>query len=61
MFAAGDPMPASRIALVLGVDTDEVFDCAREIADEYSYNMRGIRLGARPGFPAAVLRAGACA
>jgi len=44
LFASGDPMPGARIALVLGVETDEVFDCARELADEYSFNMRGIRL-----------------
>ncbi len=44
LFASGDPMPAERIALVLGVEIAEVFDCAQELADEYSYNRRGIRL-----------------
>lgn len=44
LFASGDPMPAERIALVLGTDTDTVFDCAGELADEYNFNMRGIRL-----------------
>ena len=44
LFASGDPMPAERIALVLGTDIDTVFECAQELSDEYSYNMRGIRL-----------------
>ncbi|MGI6029403.1 MAG: SMC-Scp complex subunit ScpB [Candidatus Heteroscillospira sp.] len=44
LFASGDPMPAERIALVLGADTDTVFDCASELAEEYENNRRGIRL-----------------
>jgi len=44
LFASGDPMPAERIALVLGTYIDTVFECAQELSDEYSYNMRGIRL-----------------
>ncbi|NLT63737.1 MAG: SMC-Scp complex subunit ScpB [Clostridiales bacterium] len=44
LFAAGEPVPAERIALVLGTDTDEVFKCAKQLADEYSYQQRGIRL-----------------
>ena len=44
LFAAGDPVPAARIALVLGVDTNVVFDEAKSLADEYSFSQRGIRL-----------------
>lgn len=44
LFASGDPMPAERIALVLGTDEETIFDCAQELADEFSFNRRGIRL-----------------
>ncbi len=44
LFAAGEPVPASRIALVLGVSDDEVHECAKKLSDEYSFNRRGIRL-----------------
>lgn len=44
LFAAGDPVPAERIALVLGVDAETIFDCAVKLSDEYKFNRRGIRL-----------------
>ena len=44
LFAAGDPVPAARIALVLGVDVNVVFDAAKHLADEYSFGQRGVRL-----------------
>ncbi|NLV86630.1 MAG: SMC-Scp complex subunit ScpB [Clostridiales bacterium] len=44
LFAAGEPIPASRIALVLGISDDEVHECAKKLSDEYSFNRRGIRL-----------------
>lgn len=44
LFAAGDPVPAARIALVLGIDTDDVLAAAKSLADEYSFGQRGIRL-----------------
>ena len=44
LFACGDPMPAERIALVLGTDVDTVFECADELSAEYCGNSRGIRL-----------------
>ncbi len=44
LFAAGDPVPAARIALVLGVDTNVIFETAKRLADEYSFGQRGIRL-----------------
>ena len=44
LFAAGDPVPAARIAIVLGVDIDEVFAAADSLAGYYSFERRGIRL-----------------
>lgn len=44
LFAAGEPVPAARISLILGVDEDEVYAAAKSLADEYSFNQRGIRL-----------------
>jgi segregation and condensation protein B len=44
LFAAGEPVPAERIALVLGISADEVFKCAKLLTDEYSFQQRGIRL-----------------
>lgn len=44
LFAAGDPVPAGRIAKVLGVETEQVFKAAKALADRYSYECRGIRL-----------------
>ena len=44
LFAAGEPVPAARISLILGVNEEEVFAAAKGLADEYSFNQRGIRL-----------------
>ncbi len=44
LFAAGEPVPAARISLILGVSEDEVYSAAKELSDEYSFNLRGIRL-----------------
>ena len=44
LFAAGEPVRASRIAQVLGVETDDIFKCAKKLSDEYSFDRRGIRL-----------------
>lgn len=44
LFAAGEPVPAQRIALVLGITEDEVLRCAKLLTDEYSFQQRGIRL-----------------
>ncbi len=44
LFAVGEPVSAERIAAVLGVDTDIIFDTAGKLADEYSYDRRGIRI-----------------
>lgn len=44
LFASGDPVPAERIAKVLGVDTKDVFAAAEELAEEYKSHCAGIRL-----------------
>lgn len=44
LFAAGEPVPADRIALVLGMDTWEILASAKKLSDEYSYDRRGFRL-----------------
>ena len=33
LFAAGDPVPAQRIALVLGIEKETVLECAGSLAD----------------------------
>lgn len=44
LFAAGEPVSVPRIAAVLALDDREVLEAARRLADEYSFNQRGIRL-----------------
>ena len=44
LFAAGEPVPAARIALVLGVETADVLQSAKKLSDEYSFDQRGFRL-----------------
>ena len=44
LFASGDPVQAGRIAAILEVDEETVFQCAKALADEYSFARRGIRL-----------------
>lgn len=44
LFAAGDPVPAGRIAAVLGITEDEVYRAATELSDYYSFERRGLRL-----------------
>ena len=44
IFASGEPVPAVRISLVLGVPEQDVFDCAERLAEEYESGGRGIRL-----------------
>lgn len=44
LFASGDPVNAERIALVLDTDKETVLDAGRELAEEYEYKQRGIRL-----------------
>ena len=44
LFAAGDPVPASRIALVTGEETQTIVSAARELAAAYEENHCGMRL-----------------
>lgn len=44
LFAAGEPVPAARISLILEVSEDDVYSAAKSLSDEYSFNQRGIRL-----------------
>lgn len=44
LFAAGEPVPAARLSLILQSDEETVFSVASALADEYLANKRGIRL-----------------
>ena len=44
LFAAGEPIAASRVALVLDVETETVISCAKELAQAYEESQSGIRL-----------------
>ncbi len=44
LFASGEPIPAARISLVLGVPEEDINDCADKLAAGYESENRGIRL-----------------
>ncbi len=44
LFAAGDPVPVERICLALEQDRETVDSVCQSLADQYSYDRRGIRL-----------------
>ena len=44
LFASGDPISVERLAAVLGIDTQLVFDTAELMRTEYETSGRGIRL-----------------
>lgn len=44
LFAAGDPVPMERMAATLEQDVETVERVCSSLADEYSYQRRGIRL-----------------
>lgn len=44
LFAAGDPVPLERICFVLEQDKETVDSVCQRLADQYSYDRRGIRL-----------------
>ena len=44
LFAAGEPVEISRLAAVFEVDEDEVIKAAEALADELSFQRRGIRI-----------------
>ena len=44
LFASGEPVPAARISLVLGVPEEDVLDCGKALAEEYTAGERGLRV-----------------
>lgn len=44
LFASGDPIPAARIAQIVGEETQTVLSAARELAAAYEENRCGMRL-----------------
>ena len=44
LFAAGDPVPVERICFTLEQDRETVESVCQRLADQYSYERRGIRL-----------------
>lgn len=44
LFAAGDPVPAERLAFAAQCDVDEVNDVLRELSDSWAFDRRGIRV-----------------
>ena len=44
LFAAGEPIEIARLSEVLGVDPDEVEKATDSLANDLSYNRRGIRI-----------------
>lgn len=44
LFAAGEPIGADRLCLALELDRNTVDELCKQLADEYSYERRGIRL-----------------
>ena len=44
LFAAGEPVPAARISLILEQDAETVWDAARELSEQYEKEGRGIRI-----------------
>lgn len=44
LFAAGDPVPVDRICFTLEQDRETVESVCQKLADQYSYERRGVRL-----------------
>ena len=44
LFAAGEPIPAARISLILEQDEETVWDAARELSEQYEKEGRGIKI-----------------
>lgn len=44
LFAAGDPVPAARIAQIVGEETQTIISAGKELAAAYEENKCGIRL-----------------
>ncbi len=44
LFAAGEPVGAERLCMTLGMDKEAVDALCQQLADQYSYDRRGIRV-----------------
>ena len=44
LFAAGDPVPAARLSLILAVSEEEIWQTAEELSESYVKEGRGIRI-----------------
>lgn len=44
LFAAGDPVPAARLSLILAVSEEEIWQTAEELAGSYEKEGRGMRI-----------------
>lgn len=44
LFAAGEPVGVERLCSTLGMDAEAVHSLCRQLADQYSYDRRGIRV-----------------
>lgn len=44
LFAAGEPVSAARLSLVLNTDEQEILRCAEELAERYIREERGMRV-----------------
>ncbi len=44
LFAAGEPIPVARLSLVLGAGEEDVLLAARELAESFERDQRGIRV-----------------
>ncbi len=44
LFAAGEPVSVERLCLTLDVDEDTIHAVCQRLADQYSYERRGLRL-----------------
>ena len=44
LFAAGEPVPASRLAFTAEVDEQEIHTAAKALMDRYAFERRGIRV-----------------
>lgn len=44
LFAAGEPISAERLCMALELTRNQVDELCKELADQYSYERRGIRL-----------------
>ncbi|MCR5648565.1 MAG: SMC-Scp complex subunit ScpB [Oscillospiraceae bacterium] len=44
LFACGDPVPVERLCALLGADESEIEEAATRLADQYSFDERGMRV-----------------